>query len=153
MQLVQERRKTIIAIGFFLAVFLLIGLAAPKHADAVTSHERYMGYLINKARAAYDRGPVRLTDSLSNYARRHSRTMAAKNRLYHNPYLAQWLDNWSWTILGENVGVGGTTTSLHNAFMASPGHRANNLNRRYKEIGVGIVSSGGRLWVTVIFRG
>ncbi len=140
-------------IGLILALFMLLGFLAPKHADATTSSERYMVSLINKARTARDRAPLRLNDSLSNYARKHSRTMAAKNRLYHNPYLASWLDDWSWRILGENVGVGGSVYSLHKAFMASPGHKANNLDRRFKTIGVGIVSSGGRLWVTVIFRG
>jgi uncharacterized protein YkwD len=153
MQTVIERRKSIVAIGLLLALFLLLGMVAPKHADATTSSERYMVSLINKARASHDRNALRISDSLSNYARKHSRTMAAKNKLYHNPYLAKWLSDWNWTILGENVGVGGSVLSLHKAFMASPGHKANNLHRRYKNIGVGIVSSGGRMWVTVIFRG
>ena len=153
MQTVIERRRSIATIGLFLVLFLLLGFLAPKQADATTSSERYMAYLINKARASHDRNALRINDSLSNYARKHSRTMAAKNKLYHNPYLASWLKDWSWTILGENVGVGGSVLSLHKAFMASPSHRANNLNRRYRNIGVGIVSSGGRLWVTVIFRG
>ena len=131
----------------------MLGLAVPKHADATTSSERYMVSLINKARVSHGRSALRISDGLSNYARKHSKIMASKNKLYHNPYLADWLKDWNWTILGENVGVGSSVVSLHKAFMASPGHRANNLDRRFKNIGVGIVSSGGRLWVTVIFRG
>ena len=153
MQLVVERRRSIVVIGVVLAIFMLLGLAIPKHAEATSSPERYMAALINKSRAAYDRGALGLNNSLSNYARKWSATMASKNRLYHNPYLAQWLRTWSWRILGENVGVGGSILSLHRAFVASPGHRANILDRRFRNVGVGIVSSGGRLWVTVIFRG
>lgn len=140
-------------IGLLLALFMLVGFAAPKHADATTSSERSMGHLINKARAAAGRPSLRLNETLSNYARKHSKIMATKNRLYHNPFLASWLGHLNWRILGENVGVGGSVSSLHRAFMASPGHRANNLDRRYKSFGIGIVSSGGRLWVTVIFYG
>jgi uncharacterized protein YkwD len=36
--------------------------------------------------------------------------------------------------------------------MASPAHRANILDRRWRGVGVGVVSSGGYLWVTEIFR-
>ncbi len=79
--------------------------------------------------------------------------MAAKNRLYHNPYLAKWLSGFDWNILGENVGYGGSITSLHSAFMASPGHRANNLSKAYKRVGVGVVVKNGRIWITVIFKG
>jgi uncharacterized protein YkwD len=153
MQLVIERRKSIVAIALLLALFTVVGLVAPTHADATTSSERYMISLINRARISHDRHALRTSDSLSNYARKFSRIMASKNKLYHNPDLAKWLKDWNWTILGENVGVGSSVLSLHKAFMASPGHKRNNLDRRFKNIGVGIVSSGGRLWVTVIFRG
>ena len=153
MQIVAERKKSIATIGFVLILFLFLGFLTPTHADATTSSERYLINLINKARASYDRHALRTSDSLSNYARKFSKIMASKNKLYHNPDLAKWLAGWNWTILGENVGVGGSVLSLHKAFMASPGHKRNNLDRRFKNIGVGIVSSGGRLWVTVIFRG
>jgi hypothetical protein len=36
--------------------------------------------------------------------------------------------------------------------MGSSGHRANILNPAMRHIGVGVVSSGGQLWVTEIFR-
>jgi uncharacterized protein YkwD len=150
---VVERRRPVVVIGLLLASFLFLGLVAPKHADATTTREHYMINLINKARTSHGRAALRTSDSLSNIARKWSKNMAARNRLYHNPYLATWLKDWNWTILGENVGVGTSVLSLHKAFMASPSHRANILDRRFRNIGVGIVSSGGRLWVTVIFRG
>jgi len=153
MQMIGERRTAIARIGIVLVVMLMVGFLAPKHADAATYSDRYMASLINGARRAHGRAPLKFNDSLSKFARRHSSTMASADRLYHNPYLAQWLRNWSWRILGENVGVGDSVPSLHVAFMNSRHHRDNILDRRFSSIGVGVVVRNGRTWVTVIFRG
>ena len=40
---------------------------------------------------------------------------------------------------------------LHDAFMGSAGHRANMLNASYNRVGIGVVLSGGKIWVTVRF--
>ena len=48
----------------------------------------------------------------------------------------------SWTV-GENLAWGSGTRStpreIVNAWMKSPGHRANILQRRFREIGIGVV--------------
>jgi len=153
MQAVLDRHKSL---GRTVVVAALaIGLLsfAPGRADASTSSERAMASYINAARTNHSRAALRFSDGLSSLARRHSQTMASQDRLYHNPYLAQWMANWSWRILGENVGVGPTVYGLHVAFMNSPPHKANIMDRRFRNVGVGIVSSNGRIWVTVIFRG
>lgn len=147
------RNRPFARIGILLVLLLLVGFVAPKHAEATTSSEKYLASLINRARHYYGRSAVSLNESLSNYARKHSATMATQNRLFHNPYLATWLRNWSYRILGENVGYGPTVRSVYDAFMRSAPHRANILDRRYRSIGVGIVSKNGRQWVTIIFRG
>jgi uncharacterized protein YkwD len=36
--------------------------------------------------------------------------------------------------------------------MRSPAHRANILDRGKRAVGVGIVHSGGKIWVTEVFR-
>jgi uncharacterized protein YkwD len=79
--------------------------------------------------------------------------MAGSDNLHHNPNLSKELASMSWRILGENVGVGATIRSLHTAFMNSPSHRSNVLGRRYRLVGIGVVYSGGRTWVTVVFYG
>jgi uncharacterized protein YkwD len=147
------RNRTLTRLGLILSVTLLVGFMAPRHAEATTSSEKYMASLINRARHHYGRSSVSLNESLSNYARKHSATMAAQNRLFHNPYLRTWLRNWSYRVLGENVGYGSTVRSVYDAFMRSAPHKANILDRRYRNIGVGIVSKNGRQWVTIIFRG
>jgi uncharacterized protein YkwD len=143
-------------VRFALIGALVIGLLsfAPAKAEAaVSSSEKQMVALINKARASAGRAPLQLSSVLSTYARKHSATMAAKNRLYHNPNLAKWLSGYTWKVLGENVGMGSSITGLHRAFMGSPGHRANNLSRAYKRVGVGVVVKNGTVWITVIFKG
>jgi uncharacterized protein YkwD len=143
-------------VRFALIGALVIGLLsfAPAKAEAaMSSTEKQMVTMINKARVAAGRAPLKRSGVLSNYARKHSRTMASKDRLYHNQALGKWLARYDWRVVGENVGYGGSLTSLHNAFMASPGHRANNLSKAYKRVGVGVVVKNGRIWITVIFKG
>jgi uncharacterized protein YkwD len=52
-----------------------------------------------------------------------------------------------WTI-GENLGWGsgskGSAAEMVKAWMASPGHRANILNRRFREIGIGLTLGSPR---------
>jgi hypothetical protein len=38
------------------------------------------------------------------------------------------------------------------AFMQSPGHRANILDSDFTEIGIGVVVTSDRIWVTQVFR-
>ena len=50
----------------------------------------------------------------------------------------------TWTALGENLAGGyATVGDAVNAWMASPGHRANILNPLYKETGVACASNAG----------
>jgi uncharacterized protein YkwD len=58
----------------------------------------------------------------------------------------------NWSILGENVGVGGNVNSLHQAFMNSPAHRDNVLFGQYRHVGVGVKMDGDTMWVTIVFE-
>jgi hypothetical protein len=60
------------------------------------------------------------------------------------------VSNWRW--VGENVGYGPDWRTVETAFMNSPGHRANILDRDYSQIGIGVVISGNRIWITQVFR-
>ena len=44
-----------------------------------------------------------------------------------------------WRKLGENVGRGGSFDQIHTAYLNSPGHRANILDRSYNYVGAGAV--------------
>lgn len=65
-------------------------------------------------------------------AARHTQRMVRDGRLYHNPDLNTWLPVLRVKELGENVGVGPTIEQIQRAFMRSPNHRRNILDRRYR---------------------
>lgn len=95
--------------------------------------------------------PLRRAADLDEVAGRHAGLLAERGELFHNPDLASQVQDWS--IVAENVGVGGDVASLHQAFLDSPSHRANVLDGRVTEVGVGTVVGGdGRLWVVEVFR-
>jgi uncharacterized protein YkwD len=80
----------------------------------------------------------------------------AGSGLGHNPDLGGDLERagiTSWRSCGENVGYGGDVNQVHAAFMASASHRANILNPAYSQVGIGVVHSGERVWVTIDFVG
>jgi uncharacterized protein YkwD len=61
-----------------------------------------------------------------------------------------------WTTAGENVGVLPSTAgadALFRAYMNSPEHRANILDRSYRYVGIWSKRSGARRWNTLDFVG
>jgi uncharacterized protein YkwD len=130
-----------------------ISSTVTRYAAAASSQVRTMRSLINATRGLHRLVGLRLNDRLNTVARRHSARMAGSDNLHHNPSLAKQLANMSWRVIGENVGVGATVQTLHKAFMNSPSHRSNVLGRRYRLVGIGVVLSGGRTWITVVFYG
>lgn len=61
--------------------------------------------------------------------------------------------NYSWTAYGENVAMGQRSASeVVDAWMQSPGHRANILNPQYTELGVGFAfDASGRPYYAQVF--
>jgi uncharacterized protein YkwD len=79
--------------------------------------------------------------------------MADEGSIFHHSCLSCLVSGWEWEVVGENVGVGATVRSVHRALMDSRSHRRNILSRAFDKVGVGVVRSGGRIWVTEIFLG
>jgi hypothetical protein len=77
--------------------------------------------------------------------------MASSGNLDHNPKLRSQVDNYDY--VGENVGYGANAAQIHGALMNSAPHKANILDRDYRQIGVGAVrDSKGLLWIAQVFR-
>ena len=55
--------------------------------------------------------------------------------------------------VGENVASAGSLSSALSLLEQSPQHRANLLDGGFTRVGVGVVESGGRVYVTQIFCG
>lgn len=119
-------------------------------AGAATSDESQFASKINAERRSRGRGALVVKDDLSAVARSWATKMAQAGKISHNPNLAKQVKG-NWTILGENVGMGGSVESLHRAFMDSPGHRANILESRYNQLGIGIAMRGNMIFVTEVF--
>lgn len=122
-----------------------IALAPAAHAGggAIVS-------MINSARASRGLPALASSGELASVAASWSRQMASTGTLAHNPGLTTQVSGYRY--VGENVGYGPDEATIHQAFMNSATHRANILDRDYTQIGVAVVASGGRLWVTEVFR-
>ncbi len=142
-------------VGCFLVLALLVPGIATDHARAAATTRRVerMLAITNDDRVERDRRALALNARLSRYAKRHSRAMAEAGYLFHTQDLAGKLRGLDWSLGGENVGVASSLRDLQQAFMASPPHRRNILQRRFDHAAIGVVMSDGRLWVTVIFYG
>lgn len=140
---------TLLTILVTLAVTAGSALVGAAPASAVTTREAAMLTKINNARTAHGLRPLRLSGELSTLARSHSRQMASTTTLFHT---SSFSSICCWSAIAENVGTGDSVRTVHRAFMRSSAHRSNVLDRRMRQVGVGIVAAGGRLWVTEIFR-
>ena len=59
-----------------------------------------------------------------------------------------------WSTVGENIGKGGSVSSIFNALVASPSHFDNMVDPRFTHIGVGVFIDGnGVIWTTHVFGG
>jgi hypothetical protein len=128
------------------------GLVALSAAPASASGPYTSNILssVNSARASHGLRPYTLRSDLSSVAYSWSKHMAASNSLSHNPRLTSQVTNWRF--VGENVGYASDWKTVMAAFMASPGHRANILDSDFTEIGIGVVATSDRIWVTQVFR-
>jgi hypothetical protein len=130
-----------------LTTVVAFGLAIP--AASAGAYENEALALLNDARVSAGLEPVAMDPDLVDDALAWSQHMKAEQQLSHNPNLAAVSDDWS--KLGENVGVGTSIAALQQAFMDSPGHRANILGD-YDHVGIAVVAeTSSKLWITVVF--
>jgi uncharacterized protein YkwD len=104
-------------------------------------------------------GALQRSSDLDAIARAWADRMATDGTLRHNPNFRTQVKNWS--RVAENVGFrrDGSLTPVQlaarigDAYLASPGHRANILSPAHTQVGIGMsIASDGSLWNTVVFR-
>jgi hypothetical protein len=130
-------------------VAAVLVLANPAHADTASNEADFVAR-INALRASHGAGPLSVNGTLTSVARSWASHMAAAGGLSHNPSLSSQAPS-DWTRLGENVGMGPSVDVLQQAFTNSSAHYANMVNPAFTSIGVGVVQSGGTLYVTEDF--
>lgn len=117
--------------------------------------------LVNIERSKNGLGQLTGDWQLSRVARYKSTDMRDKNYFSHysptygDPFKMMHDFGISFYAAGENIAMGQQTpAAVMNAWMNSPGHRANILNPQYNEIGVGVAktSSGVIYWTQEFIR-
>lgn len=148
------RRFLLTAVAALVGLAMLgMGSAAPAGAEELDTRAMESEFVsrINDLRASQGLAALANDNSqLYGVAVSWSGSMADAGSISHRSNLADVAPS-NWTRLGENVGVGQSVESLHNAFVASPGHYRNLVDPGFQTIAVGIVVRDGRIFVTENF--
>ena len=137
---------------FFITVsgFWLVRVKAPQILGSASYGAEQIISLTNIKRAENGLAPLSSSSKLANAARAKSDDMLSKNYWAH--FSPQGTTPWSfitaagykYIFAGENLARDfNDATSVVNAWMASPSHKQNILDKNFKEIGVAV--SDGRL--------
>ncbi|WP_055493511.1 CAP domain-containing protein [Streptomyces sp. TP-A0356] len=125
----------------------------PVHASGPTAVEAQVLQLVNQERAKVGCSPVTASNALTKLAEAFSQDMAARSFFDHTDPNGKtpWDRAAALGITGlggENIARGQTTAQdVMDAWMNSPGHRANILNCNFRTLGVGVhFGSGGPWW-------
>ncbi len=138
-----------VTLGVVCLLFAML-LAAPSAEASPADEEVAFVKDINALRVSRGVAPMSVHPQLTVMARVFVLQMIARGEIFHNPNLAAQAPA-EWMKLGENVGVGSSEASLHQAFIDSSGHLRNLLDGDYKYVGVGVVNANGRMWVVENF--
>ncbi|MDP4180163.1 MAG: CAP domain-containing protein [Bacillota bacterium] len=115
--------------------------------SGTTQEEEALLSLVNKARADAGVGPLKFDMALVKVARLKAQDMVDKNYFSHDsptygsPFDMMRQFGITFNYAGENIAGNSTIEGAFNAWMNSPGHKANILNANFNYTGLGIVSS------------
>jgi uncharacterized protein YkwD len=127
--------------------------AARTHAPCVNAHttivhanqsqlQRAVVCLINRQRVDHHLPVLLPSRKLDLSAQRWTKSMVSDEQFSHGAAFMDRISavHFDWIDAGENIATGYTTPeSVVSAWMASPGHCANILDPRYREVGIGVV--------------
>ena len=141
------------------ALLATLAPAAPAQASPLyaingvhlNAHEAGLANYINRARRGAGLAPVRVVPGTTDVARRWAAAMARARTMKHNPGFAAQVGRSGsprWTKVSENVGYASACNvkQLFDAYMKSPGHRANIMDRKMRFVGIGSVDRADRKW-------
>lgn len=129
----------------------------PNTDKEFSAMQKEMLNYINAERAKVNAAPLTLDQELCEGAYLKSKDMAENNYFSHNsptygtPFEMMKKLGISFRSAGENIAKNISVKGAHDAFMNSPGHKANILNTQYSKIGLGFYQEGQYLYVTQWF--
>jgi uncharacterized protein YkwD len=130
-----RRRRASGVVAALIAVSMLSGVLTS--CETTAADRRAVVGAINHSRAQHGLPALRENGQLNHKASQWASTMRDQCRIWHSRLADGAPSNWR--KLGENVGRGGSIGAVHTAYMNSPGHRANILDRSYNQVGTGAV--------------
>ena len=108
--------------------------------------------LANEARAAVGAGPLEWDAALAEAAQKHCLRMAAAGNISHRytgePDLTERAGaaGAHFSLVEENVASAWDAATIHDAWMSSPGHRANLLNPEVNRVGIALVAGRNTIY-------
>lgn len=119
--------------------------------------EAEMVRLVNEERKSKGVGQLTLRRELIPVARAHATDMWKRSYFSHyspeGKDVGDRLDNANvrYNFAGENLALAPTLATAHHGLMNSPGHRANILEPKFKQIGIGVIDNGyeGKMFVQI----
>lgn len=152
----RRRARRLWAIGAALAVAVAATACLPPGSNAPADHGGMLS-MINASRSVNHLGALAEDAQLDSMAQNWAQQLAATRSLTHQNLAAIIVSPSmaGWQRLTENLFEGGgssTNALVENAWMASPGHRANILDPNVNRVGVGVAHDGaGNTYVVADF--
>lgn len=138
-------RSMCIGIVILLGAIWTVDAGAPGKKFQMSKEEKQLLDLTNQERKKHDLPALTASPLLFKVARAHSANMAKQNKMSHEldgKKSAQRVKEAGYRYLstGENIAFGNyPLEKLMEAWMGSKLHRANILNKKFTEIGLGVV--------------
>lgn len=120
-------------------------------ADRFSHMQTRLLELHNARRSYKGMEPLELDGGLCDYAQRHAKNMAEKEKMFHSS-MERLQENCGADVVGENVAWGQETEDeVVSSWMKSPMHRWNILGSSYRKVGFGVEKGpdGRNYWCTV----
>ena len=119
--------------------------------------ERQLFDLLNDQRAAWGLGELHWDEALFKAARKHALLMADQDTMAHQlpgePNLEERLTaaGARFSLISENIAIGGSPATIHEGWMNSPGHRRNILEPHVTAVGIAVVHGRNGLFAVEDF--
>ncbi|MCH7789750.1 MAG: CAP domain-containing protein [Acidobacteria bacterium] len=127
----SKPRRRVLSILLVVIAALVLSACTPQQETAMD--------LVNATRAEHGLDPLYPHHGAMQKAQAWAEELASRDghQLDHSK-LSNGIAG-DWLKIGENVGYGGSIEIVQNAYMKSPGHRANILDPSFNFMGVGVV--------------
>lgn len=116
----------------------------PVSSTGTATVEKTAFDLLNADRASNGLKPLKLNSQLTVLGENYAQDMINRNYFSHtnpegqSPFDRMTKAGISYSYAGENIAINSNVTTAEQAFMNSPGHRANILNTNYTDVGIGV---------------